>query len=404
MYFYAARQPILDRKKNLYGYELLFRNSIDNVFPNIGGDEATSRLVEASQFNSGIKSFTAGKPAFINFTLKTISVGYPQMLTAEEVVIEILETVKPGKRLLSCCKELHEKGYTLALDHYQHQNVWSYFYPYISIIKIDLSLTSLEDIEAIKQAIIEYPTIKLLAEHVETHEQYQQAKDLGFELFQGYFFAKPEMVKSKGLSPSQVGMAELLYESSKPDLDLARITGVFQRDVTLSYKLLRFVNSAIFMHQSEISSIKQALVSLGSIELKRFIALMFAININSDKPNELIKLSMARAKFCEIITTQLNPPINADISFLVGLLSMIDAILDEDIDNILTKLPLSDEIKHPLLTKKGTLAAIIKLVEFIEKAQWSKTTIVMDKLSLDKAFVQKSYQQALTWADEQSLE
>ena len=276
MYFYAARQPILDKDKNLFAYELLFRDSIDNVFPDICGDEATSKIIEASQFNMGIADFTANKPAFINFTLETIDKGYPKMLAPEEVVVEILETVKPGKKLLAHCKELYEEGYTLALDDYVHQKVWAHFYPYVKIIKVDVLDTSPSQIMEIVKAIEPFPHIQLLAEKVETHEQYQHALSLGFELFQGYFFAKPEMVKSKDLSPSQVAMAELLYESSKPELDLASITGVFERDVSLSYKLLRYANSAMFRRRSEISSIKQALVTLGQAELKRFIGLMFA--------------------------------------------------------------------------------------------------------------------------------
>ncbi len=402
MYFYAARQPILDIDKNLYAYELLFRDSLDNVFPEIDADEATSKMIEASQFNLGISEFTANKPAFINFTLETISQGYPQMLSTDEVVVEILETVKPGKRLLAACKDLHQKGYTLALDDYKHQNVWAHFYPYISIIKVDVLATSAEEIAEIKAAIKTFPKIKLLAEKVETHQQYQQALAQGFELFQGYFFAKPEMVKSKNLSPSQMAMAELLYESSKPELDLASITSVFERDVTLSYKLLRYVNSAVFMRQTEISSIKQALVTLGSVELKRFIGLMFASSVNPDKPSQLINLSMARAKFCELVTPEIKAPINTSIAFLIGLLSMIDAILDEKLEDVLAKLPLADDIKKPLLTGKGVMAAVIKLVELIEKAQWDKTTLVMEKLGLDKEQVIKHYNEALAWADEQT--
>lgn len=402
MYFYAARQPILDKNKELFAYELLFRDSIDNVFPDICGDEATSKIVEASQFNMGISEFTSNKPAFINFTLDTLSKGYCEMLTPEEVVIEILETVKPGKRLLAQCKDLFEKGYTLALDDYVHQSVWAHFYPYIKIIKIDVLETSADEIDKVIKSIANFPHIQLLAEKVETHEHYQQAVEQGFELFQGYFFAKPEMVKSKNLSPSQMAMAELLYESSKPELDLASITGVFERDVSLSYKLLRYANSAMFKRGSEIATIKQALVTLGSAELKRFIGLMFAVTVNPDKPSELINLAMTRAKFCELISQDLKGQYNMSICFLTGLLSMIDAILDESLESILDKLPLSQEIKEPLLTKKGVLAAVIKLVEFIEKAEWSKTAKVMELLHLEKEQVLQHYNEAVIWSDEQT--
>ncbi|NQY65830.1 MAG: HDOD domain-containing protein [Alteromonadaceae bacterium] len=402
MYFYAARQPILDINKNLCAYELLFRDSINNVFPNIDENEATSKMVEASKFNLGISEFTGNKPAFINFTLDTLTSGYPEMLSPDELVVEILETVKPGKRLLAICKDLFEKGYTLALDDYEHQKVWAHFYPYIKIIKIDFQQSSIDDIKEVKKAIANFPDIQLLAEKVETYEEYNQALELGFVLFQGFFFAKPEIVKTKSLSPSQMSMAELLYETSKPDLDLNNITSVFERDVTLSYKLFRYANSAIFKRNSEISTIKQALVTLGAAELKRFIRLMFAANINPDKPSELITVSMARAKFCELMSSELNPPIDSSIAFLTGLLSVIDAIVDESLEFILGKLPLAKEIKDPLLTKKGPLAALLKLVELIEHADWDKTSIVIKKLSVNKEKVIECHNNALSWADEQS--
>jgi EAL and modified HD-GYP domain-containing signal transduction protein len=402
MNFYAARQPILDKNKKLFAYELLFRDSIDNVFPDIDGDEATSKMIEASQFNMGISEFTGNKPAFINFTLETLKQGYPEMLEPEEVVVEILETIKPGKQLLAYCKDLHKKGYTLALDDYEHQSVWAHFYPYIKIIKIDIQLSGLDEIREVLKATKDYPHIKMLAEKVETYEEYDQMFQLGFDYFQGYFFAKPEMIKTKNLSPSQMAMAELLYETSKTDLDLNSITSVFERDVSLSYKLLRYANSAIFKRRNEISTIKQALVILGSGELKRFIGLMFAITANPNKPSELINLAMTRAKFCELVAEDIRSQLDISIAFLTGLLSMIDAILDEDMASILEKLPLSEDIKQPLLTKKGVMAALIKLVEFIEQAQWDKTTLVMEKLSLDKDKVVEHYNQAVAWADEQT--
>ncbi|WDE00560.1 EAL and HDOD domain-containing protein [Thalassomonas actiniarum] len=403
MYFYAARQPILDKNKNLFAYELLFRDSIDNVFPEVDGDIATSKMIEASQFNLGISEFTGNKPAFINFTLETMSKGYPAMLTPDEVVVEILETVKPGKKLLALCKELFDNGYILALDDYEHQKVWQHFYPFIKIIKIDLHKTSFDEVKVIRQAISAYPHIQLLAEKVESYEQYNEAMEHGFELFQGFFFSKPEMVKSKNLSPSQVAMAELLYETSKPELDLASITSVFERDVSLSYKLLRYANSAIFRRRSEISTIKQALVILGSSELKRFIGLMFAVNVNPDKPSELINVSMTRAKFCELMANEAKTSVDISIAFLTGLLSMIDAILDEDLASILEKLPLAQEIKDTLLVGKGTLASLLRIVSFIEHAQWSEISEELTELGLNKDKVIQCYHDALVWADEQTV-
>lgn len=401
MYFYAARQPILDKEKKLYAYELLFRDSLDNVFPEIDGDEATSKMIEASQFNMGISEFTGNKPAFINFTLDTLSKGYPEMLTPDELVVEVLETVKPGKKLLSLCKSLFEKGYTLALDDYEHQSVWAHFYPYIKIIKVDWKASSIQEIAQIKAAIAPFGHIKLLAEKIETYEEYNQALELGFELFQGFFFAKPEMVKAKNLSPSQIAMAELLYETSKPDLDLAAITSVFERDVSLSYKLLRYANSAMFKRRSEISTIKQALVTLGFAELKRFIGLMFATTANPDKPSELIKSAMVRAKFCEMVSREAKGNIDSSIAFLTGLMSLIDAILDEELTSVLEKLPLAQEIKDALVNKTGALSDLLSLVEHLEKANWDNINNLTESLSLAKADVAKAFNEAISWTDDQ---
>lgn len=402
MYFYAARQPILDQAKNVYAYELLFRDGISNIFPDIDGDEATSKMIDASKFSLGISEFTSGYPAFINFTMETLSQGYPLMLNTDEVVIEILETVKPGKKLLALCKDLYEKGYTIALDDYIHQNVWEHFYPYIKIIKIDWQNTSSDGIQEIAQAIVNFPHIKLLAEKVETYEEYNAALELGCEYFQGFFFAKPEMVKTKSLSPSQLSMAELLYETSKKDLNLASITSIFERDVSLSYKLLRYANAPIFKRGRKISTIKQALVILGSLELKRFLGFIFASNVNPNKPTELIKAAMSRAKFSELISHDLPGQHDSEHAFLTGLLSLIDALLDEEISSILAKLPLSQDIKDTLIKREGDLAKVIMLLEDIEKAQWDETTTLIEALKLDKKVVIEHYNQALIWADEQS--
>ena len=400
MYFYAARQPILDRNKELYAYELLFRDGLENAFPDIDGNEATSRMVEGSQFTFGLEDFLGDKPGFINFTLDTLLKKYPSMLPKEQVVIEILETVQPGKRLLAECQHLKEKGYVLALDDYIHQPVWRHFYPFIDIIKIDFRDTSTDTINDIKSAIAEFPQIKLLAEKVETNEEFQLALDMGFTYFQGYFFSKPEMMQSKALSPAQMTLAELLYETSKSDMDLNNITQVFQRDVHLLYKLLRYSNSAIFKRRAEIETIKQALVVLGQAELKKFLSLLFTAQISSDKPAELMRMSMTRARFAEGLA-QIHGKVDTAKAFLTGLMSLMDAILDEPIESVMNKLPLAKEIKDALVGQSGVLADYIQLIQFYESAQWQEANQAISKLQLPSDQVPDAYHTAVQWANEQ---
>ena len=401
MNFYAARQPILDRDKSLVGYELLFRDSLDNVFPQINGDEATSRLIEGSQFTFGLEELTGNKPAYINFTLETLAKGYATTMGNDEIVVEILETVQPGKRLLALTKELKEQGYTLALDDYQHQNVWRHFYPYIDIIKIDYLQTSVEQIEEVIAAVKPFPHIKLLAEKVETYEQYQQAMDLGFSLFQGFFFSKPEMVQSKALPPSELTLAELLYETSTTELDLAKITAVFERDVNLSYKLLRYSNSAMFKRRTEIATIKQALVVLGAKEIKKFLSLLFAAQLSSDKPAELMRLSLTRARFAEVLAEQHPDQIDSGRAFLAAMMSLLDAILDQNMSEVVERLPLAQDIKEALRDGKGELGDYLALVAQYEHAQWQEANETIEKMKLDGKRVPDAYHEAILWAQEQ---
>ncbi|MFY8349899.1 EAL and HDOD domain-containing protein [Pseudoalteromonas sp. SSM20] len=399
MYFYAARQPILNRNKELIGYELLFRDSLENVFPNINEDEATSRLIEGSQLSLGLEDMTGDKPAFINFTLETLVKGYAKTLGTKEVVVEILETVQPGKRLLAAVKELKEMGYTIALDDYKHAPVWRHFYPFVDIIKIDWLDTSIEQIKEIIEQTKDFPSIQFLAEKVETPEQFEQAMELGFHYFQGFFFAKPEVVQSRALAPNEMTLAELLYQTSSPEMDLKKVTEVFERDVNLSYKLLRYSNSAAFKRRAEISTIKQALVVLGVEELKRFLSVLFTAQVASDKPPELMRLCLTRAKFAELLSEQAGQYQESSKAFLTGMLSLIDGILDQSMESILEKLPLSEEIKLAILKREGRLAEYLGLVEAYEKAKWNEANDIQAQLKLNADEIPTAYHDALQWAN-----
>lgn len=400
MYFYAARQPILNVEKELYAYELLFRDGVDNVFPEIDGDLATSRIVEGAQINFGLQDLTDNKPAFINFTLDTIAKKYPTMMAPESLVVEILETVQPGKRLLAEVQKLKELGYTLALDDYEHKPVWRHFFPYIDLIKVDLRETERDQVEVIVKDLASYPKIALLAEKVETLEEFEWCKSLGFKYFQGFFFSKPEMVKTKNLSPAQMTLAELLYETSNEDVNLPKITQIFERDINLSYKLLRYANSAAFNRVSEISTIKQAIISLGHLELKKFLSLLFSAQVGDSKPDELLKMSMIRARFCEQLAIAEG---SQDIgkAFLTGMMSLIDAILDESIEKVMEQLPLAAEIKQALINNEGKLAEFLSLAKAFERGNWSQESNLEKELNLQAVEIPALYTEALNWADEQ---
>lgn len=402
MAFYAARQPILDKNKSVYAYELLFRESLANVFPDVGDDEATSKMIDGIQTNLGLDSLTQNKLAFLNFTHDTLINRYPLMLPNDQVVVEVLETVRPGKRLLAAVKEIKEAGYIVALDDYVHEPVWKHFYPYTDIIKIDWQEMGIDEVKEVIKAIKPYPQIKLLAEKVETHEEYQTALDLGFSYFQGYFFSKPEVMKGYALQPSQMALAQLMAEMAEPEPNVNKITRAFEIDVNLSFKLLKYAQSSLFRRSTEISNIKQAIVAIGQQELRRFVSLMFTAQFKSDKPAELTVMSLARARFCESIASLPRQKEDKSSAFLAGLLSLLDAMLDTSIDDLVDKLPLSNQIKDALCKGEGALADYVNLVRRLEKAEWDEANFIAQKVALDTDRVAKCFNEAQAWASERA--
>ncbi|QHJ10760.1 Cyclic di-GMP phosphodiesterase CdgJ [Paraglaciecola mesophila] len=400
MNFYAARQPILHADKSLFAYELLFRDSLENTFPNINEDEATAKMVASLQFNLGLDSLLPNTLAFINFTHNSLLDGYPLMLPKEQIVVEILETVKPGKKLLNACIELKKKGYIIALDDYIHQGVWLHFYPYIDIIKIDYQETSHQQILQIIEAIKPFPKIKLLAEKIETHQEYLQALEYGCCYFQGYFFSKPELIKNTALTPSQMSIAKLMAEMAQEEPNIRLISQAFESDVSLSFKLLRYAQSPIFKRTKQIETIKQAIVVLGQNELRRFVSLLFTAQFSEGKPAELTVMSLSRAHYCELLTEYSNQRDGIASAFLVGLLSLLDAMLDADIAELMEKLPISQAIKDSIVLRQGEQAQYLMLSEFFENGQWSDVNRLCENLDVnfDDAFAM--FQRSQLWAKE----
>ncbi len=398
--FYAARQPIFDRDKRVYAYELLFRDGDANQFPEVDPNEATSRIIEGSVLNLGLDVLAEQRPAFINFTLHTLLKQFPSVAPKEQVVVELLETLQPGQRLLAECQRLHEQGYTLALDDYIHHPGWRAFYPYVDIIKLDFRETSQADIETVALALREFPSVKLLAEKVESHEEFERALVLGFSYFQGYFFAKPEMIRGNSLSPAQLSLVALLYESSRPDMDVARVCELVQRDVALSYKLLRYANSPFFRRRAEISTIRQALLVLGQEELKKILSVLFTAQASESKPEELVRLSMVRARFCENIAG-LNGAVEPAVAFLTGMMSLLDAMLDEAMESVLARLPLEPQIPAALVAGEGALAKLLALARAYERGEFDVVRERAVGLALPADAVTPAYREGVAWASQQ---
>lgn len=405
MFSYVARQAILDKNKVLYSYELLFRDGEKNCFPDISPDEATSKILTNSHLDLGLEDITAGKPAFINFHQDTLLHRFPTSLDPKKVVIEIVETVKPTSELVQACKNIKEMGYTIALDDHDFHPQWDVLLPYTDIIKVDIvecdEQTLIDNIDKYKGS-----KIKLVAEKIETIEDFEKYREMGFDYFQGYFFAKPEIIKQKKLPTSKLSLIELISASSAVEFDLEKVSNIIERDVSLSYKLLRFINNPLVDKSNKISNLRHALNFMGQIEVKKFIALLALANLGDNKPVELIHLSLVRAKFCELVGQAKSLSNNPPTGFLVGLFSLLDALLDQPMEGIVEKLPIGENIKMALCGDENELKSFLALIRAFEAGYWRGVANISKQLSLDLKMTQAFYNESLKWgiAMRQSVE
>ncbi|MFT5759895.1 MAG: c-di-GMP-related signal transduction protein [Alteromonadaceae bacterium] len=399
MYSYIARQPILDTKQNVIAYELLFRNGDNNCFPNIDPDQATSNILSDNHLTMGIEEITGDLPGYINFHTGTLIQSFPSFLDPKKVVIEILEDVLANDALLATCKLLKEKGYTLALDDHDFDPKWEIFLPYIDIVKVDVLQYSIIEIS---QLIHRYRKVDiiLLAEKVETMQQFERLQMLGFTLFQGYFFAKPEMIKQKKISASKQNILALLSHSSAEKLDFDAMSKIFSIDPGLTYKLLRFINSPMYGRSQNITSLKHALIYIGDLEVKKFIALLALADLSEGKPTEIMRLSLARAKFCELISSKLKDKENPPKAFLTGILSLLDGILDHELSTLLAILPVHEEIKSALIGGKNYLAEYLSIAKNFEMGNWQASHDLAKKLNLEETICHEVHKSAIKWADD----
>ncbi len=350
---------------------MLFRDSMINFVPEIDGDIATSKLLSNSFFTIGLEALTGGRKAFINYTQNLLLKGIPLMFPRENIVIEILEDVEPTEEIISICRTIHKKGYTIALDDFLYSSKMHPLMELADIIKIDLKTVPKGEMKEYLKPIVRYKA-KLLAEKVETYAEFKEMKALGFEYFQGYFFCKPEIIRGKDIPGSQLTLLRIMSEANKTEIDFNGIEKMIEHDIAISYKLLRYINSAFFRRTRDISSIKQALVFMGEKEIRRFVSMVAVTNLAEGKPNELIVTSCIRAKFCELVGGISNEGIDTSELFTLGLFSLIDAILDQPMKEIMKELPLTQNIRDTLVSGDGAMAKYLHLAEHYERGEWNQ--------------------------------
>ena len=374
-----------------------FATAPPNAFPNISGDEATSKLLSNTFWTIGFEQLSGGHRVFINFTTDLLRRRVPAMFPNHQLVVEILEDVAPHPDVVAACRHLAAQGYTLALDDFFYKTELKPLIHLANIIKIDFRAASPES----SRQLIEVLTprgVAFLAEKVETVEEFQQACDLGYRYFQGYFFARPEVLQSRDIAPSKLNLMMIMAEVNRDDIAMDKVARQVLGDVSISYKLLRYINSAYFRRVQEISSIRQALALLGEREVRRFVSLVAAADLADGKPSELIRTAIVRARFCELLGNMTAGRSEGAELFILGLFSLIDAMLDQSMDHIVAPLPLAEPVKQALTADAGDLATYLRLVKAYERMDAGNIATCCRDLKIDEARLPSLYFDALGWA------
>lgn len=396
MKVYVARQPIYNSDKSLFGYELLYRDSDKNCYSNINEDKATRELTYNVLSEFDFYSLTNEKYGFINFTKESLMSELPLFFNPNNIIIEILENVDLDQSLIDRILFLKEKNYKFALDDFIDDGTYDAIVPYIDIIKVEYSLL---DEEKRKNIAKKYRNKKLLAERIETQNDYNNAIDDGYTLFQGYYFSKPIMISKVSINIGASTYIRLWKEISKANPSFDSLADIIKIDAGVTYKLLALMNTPIYYRIGKINSIKQALVRLGINETKKWILLLFLRDVSNTDNDEFAKVSLIRAIFMEKLISKLGYSNMSNDAYMVGLLSMIDNTLEQDILDVLDTLELSNNTKMALINKEGILYEILECIKEYELSNWNKVYDFNTSYALDENDIYYIYLESLRYAD-----
>lgn len=390
---YIGRQPIYNRDLEVVAYELLYRDSEENRANITDYDAASADMIFNALVEFGLDRLVGPHRAFMNLSRNLLVSGKPLALPPRKVVLEVLETTEVDETVVAAVQELSEQGFSIALDDFFFAESWRPLVERAHMIKVDV--LGLSDDQVREQvALLEGYGAKLLAEKVETQERYRFCRDLGFEYFQGHFFCRPNVIKGNRLPANRIPVLRLLAALNNPDTSLDELEALITQDVALSYRLLRYINSAFFSLAHEIESIRHALVLLGGRSVRRW-ATLISMAAASDKPHELMVTAMVRAKMCELLAKGLGVE-STDPYFTVGLFSVLDALMDAPLEETLSALPLSREVADALLSRKGRPGQVLACALAYEDADWGRVNV----LDVAPAAIQSAYLDAVTWVNE----
>jgi EAL and modified HD-GYP domain-containing signal transduction protein len=399
---FIARHAIFDRSLSLFGYELLFRSCERNTAEIACDTASTLQVLANSLLSSGLEVLASNAPVFVNFGQELLTSKWTSLFPPKSVVIEILESVKPSPEVLAACQSLKKLGYLLALDGVTGERVGDELMELANFIKVDFRRTTREEQQQIARTL-RGKGKQLVAEKVETHEEFAWACEAGYHYFQGFFFAKPTLLKGQHTTSIKVKSLSLLRELQHEELDFDRIESTIRCDISLTYKLFKYVNSAIFYRQKTITSIKSALMVMGDLDVRRWITLATLPGLASGSSRELVVHALVRAKFCEMLAQEAAVTPLSD-AFLVGMFSLLNALVDRPLPEVVAELNLPASICGPLLglgtTGATSVSLIYQMAMRYEEGEWDQLEKLAKQLSLPPHVTTTLYLQAIQWSNQ----
>ncbi|HEY1271942.1 MAG TPA: HDOD domain-containing protein, partial [Terriglobales bacterium] len=391
---FLGRQPILDRDEKLFGYELLFRDGMANYFAATDVENACLSTLDSSLL-MGLDLLCGGAYASVNCTRDVLLSDYVTLLPPQGTIVEVLETVTPDDPVVAACRRLKQAGYLLALDDFTPADVREPLTPLADIIKVDVLATPRHQWRSMVDRYAA-GNIRMLAEKVETRPDFDLARDLGFSYFQGYFFQKPVVLATTEVPSLHANYIRMLRLVHATEIDWRELEGLIKREASVCYRLLRYLNSPVFGFVREIRSVRHALSMLGEREIRKWISLVAVLAIGKSSPSELVHSALTRAHFCELLSDLLYR--GAHDCFLLGLFSLMDAILGMPMPQVLERVPVEGEIKAALLGRPSRLQALYGLVLAQESGDWERCSGLAAKLQVHESKVARAYLESVRWA------
>ncbi len=392
---YLARQPILDLHGKVHGYELLFRNGPQAMFSG-DGNLATRTMIDNTVL-FGLGRLTGNLPAFINCTEEALTGRLVQALPAGMTILEILETIDPTPELVSACQHLKAIGFRLALDDFTWKPGFEPLIEIADYIKVDFALSDEKERRELLNRL-KGVTVALIAEKIETQEEYQRARDEGFTLMQGYFFCRPVLLTNHKVPANRLLHIEILRLLQNETMDVNELAGLVKRDPSLTYRLLRLINSPVCAMRQEVQSVHAALIAVGEDAFRRMATLAITSELNAGQTIELLRMAFVRARFCELAS--LFCGLSHSEQYLLGMMSLLPAMLRIPIHELTPLLPLRDEIRRALEGENGRDRCLLSWLENHEKGDWLACDAIVEKYGLNTGDLLVSYEEALQWAED----